>query len=215
MTTQKNENEFIKLAGICLLFGSLLATVTMALHPVGGSLVEIASKKNIFFISHSLALLSIPFVAFGFWGLATFLDAKNRISFLALTIGCFGLVAVMIAATVNGFVLPIFASKYANSSVDGAVTQAVRDYGWFLGEVVDNIFVGGLLLAVGIWSVLIIRSNQIPKWLGYFGLILLAFCLVALLARFNFTNLHGIRIFVIGLVFWKVTVGFYMIKLKK
>ena len=116
--------------------------------PVGGSLAEIASKKNIFMISHSLALLSIPFIAFGFWGLAATLATKNKISFLAFAIGCFGLIAVMLAATVNGFVLPIFASKYANSSVDEAITQAVRDYGWFLGKTVDYIF--GSIVNLGI-----------------------------------------------------------------
>ena len=93
------ENQFKKATGISLLTGGVLATITMAMHPVGGSLAEIATRKETFIFTHSLALISIPFIAFGFWGLATALLTKSRISFLSFAISCFALVAVMAAGT--------------------------------------------------------------------------------------------------------------------
>ena len=76
------EKQFKKASGISLLTGAILATITMAIHPVGGSLAEIAARKGVFIFTHSLALISIPFIAFGFWGLATVLITKSKITFI-------------------------------------------------------------------------------------------------------------------------------------
>ena len=40
------EREFKKSAGICLSIGAVFATLTMAMHPVGGSLTAIAQMQN-------------------------------------------------------------------------------------------------------------------------------------------------------------------------
>lgn len=64
------ELSFKNLSGICLFFGSLLATLTMLIHPVGGSLGDIAHMKSAFNFSHGMAIFCLPFIAFGFWGLS-------------------------------------------------------------------------------------------------------------------------------------------------
>lgn len=205
------ENQFKKASGISLLAGAVLATITMAMHPVGGSLAEIASKKGIFMFTHSLALISIPFIAFGFWGLATALSTKNRISFLSLAVSCFGLIAVMSAGTLNGFVLPMFASNYSGSTVNSDVLQAVRDYGWLLGSSMDYIFITGLSIAMVIWSGIMIATGQLSKWLGYYGLLIVVVTAFGLLMKFNFTTDFGFGIFIFTLVSWLVIAAFLLI----
>lgn len=198
------EKQFKKVSGISLLIGSVLATVTMAMHPVGGNLTTIAGKKGIFIFTHSLALISIPFIAFGFWGLATALVTKSRISFLAFAVSCFGLIAVMVAGTLNGFVLPMFASNYSGSTVAPSVLQAVRDYGWLIGSSMDYIFITALSLAMVIWSGIIIDTGQLSKWLGYYGFVIVLVTVSGLLVKFNFTTDFGFGIFIFSIVSWKI-----------
>ena len=205
------EKQFKKASGISLLTGAILATITMAIHPVGGSLAEIAARKGVFIFTHSLALISIPFIAFGFWGLATALVTKSRISFLSFAVSCFGLIAVMAAGTLNGFVLPMFASNYAGSKVDGAVLQAVRDYGWLLGSSMDYIFITGLSLAMAIWSGIMIATGQLSKWLGYYGLLIVVVTVSGLLMKFNFTNDVGFGVFIFTLVSWLIIAAILLI----
>lgn len=198
------EKQFKRASGISLLTGAVLATITMAMHPVGGSLEEIASRKGVFIFTHALALISIPFIAFGFWGLATALVTKSRISFLSFAVSCFGLIAVMAAGTLNGFVLPMFASNYSGSSVDGAVLQAVRDYGWLLGSSMDYIFITGLSIAMALWSGIMIVTGRLSKWLGYYGLLIVVVTLSGLLMKFNFTTDFGFGVFIFSLVSWLI-----------
>ena len=205
------EKQFKKASGISLLTGAILATITMAIHPVGGSLAKIAARKGVFIFTHSLALISIPFIAFGFWGLATALVTKSRISFLSFAVSCFGLIAVMAAGTLNGFVLPMFASNYSGSKVDGAVLQAVRDYGWLLGSLMDYIFITGLSLAMAIWSVIMIATGQLSKWLGYYGLLIVVVTVSGLLMKFNFTSDVGFGVFIFTLVSWLIIAAMLLI----
>lgn len=209
------EKQFKKAAGISLLTGAVFATMTMALHPVGGSLEEIARKKGVFLFTHSLALFTIPFLAFGFWGLATALFTKSRLSFLSFAISCFALIAVMVAGTVNGFVLPGFASNYSGSTVDGTVLRAVRDYGWILGSSMNYIFIAGLSLAIVMWSVITIATRQLSVWLGWYGLLIVAGTALGLLLKFNFNTKYGFGIFIFMIVSWLIIASLQLIFLSK
>ncbi len=205
------EKQFKKASGISLLSGAVLATLTMAMHPIGGSLAEIAAKKSIFMFSHALAIVSIPFIAFGFWGLSTALATKGRIAFLAFSVTCFGLIAVMIAGTVNGFVLPMFASNYANSTIDISVVQAIRDYGWLIGTAMDYFFIVALSFAILIWSVIVVITGQLSKWLGYYGMLMVVVTLLGLLMKFNFTTVLGFGLFIFSLVSWIIIAAILLI----
>lgn len=205
------EKQFKKAAGISLLTGAVFATMTMALHPVGGSLEEIARKKGVFLFTHSLALFTIPFLAFGFWGLATALLTKSRLSFLSFAICCFALIAVMVAGTVNGFVLPVFASNYSGSTVDGTVLQTVRYYGWILGSSMDYIFITGLSLAIVLWSIIMITTRQLSVWLGWYGLLIVAGTVLGLLLKFNFTTKYGFGLFIFTIVSWLIVASLQLI----
>lgn len=198
------EKQFKKASGISLLSGAVFATLTMAMHPVGGSLAQIAGKKEVFIFSHSLAIISIPFIGFGLLGLATALVTKSRMSFLAFAIAVLGLIAVMIAGTVNGFVLPMFAATYSGSTVDGTVLQAIRQYGWLLGTSMDYIFITALSLAMVVWSCIVITTGQLSKWLGYYGLLIVVVTGLELLTKFNFTSSFGFGIYIFSLVSWLI-----------
>jgi hypothetical protein len=201
------ETQFRKSAGICLTIGAVLATLTMAMHPVGGSLADIAHMKSAFTFSHGMAIFCLPFIAFGFWGLSTALTTNSKVSFLAFSIICFGLVAAMIAGTINGLVLPSFASKYASGSVDGSILHPIRVYGNFINLSMDYIFIGAISLSIIIWSYLIVTKKKLAAWLGYYGLLIVLGTTTALLLKLNFTSVIGFSIYTFCVVSWIIASG--------
>lgn len=165
--------------------------------------------------SHAIAIFCLPFIGFGFWGLSNMLQTKSKISVLAFFILFFGLIAAMVAATINGLVLPNFASRYWADGNDISVINKIIGYGHAINTSMTYIVITSISIAIGIWSFLIILTNKLPKWLGYFGLTVIAIGLLGVLLRFNFTDLLGFRTFIFGLVSWIIAVGFNMTRKAK
>ncbi len=201
------ETEFKKFSGISLIVGSILMVATMVLHPSGGSIEHILKTKTTIIVSHSLAIFSLPFIGFGFWGLSTALLTKSRISFLSFIISCFGLFAAMIAATINGLTLPLFLTQIVPQNIDLNIIKAVSGYGREINIPMDYILLLAFGLSISIWSVLIIQSKKFPKWIGYYGIFLILFSILAIYNKYNFIGLFGFRIVIFGIVSWIIAVG--------
>lgn len=201
------EPQFRKTAALCLLVGSSLATVTMILHPSGGSMEHINHIKIAIVFAHSLAIFCLPFVGFGSWGLSVLLQTPSRISMLPFFVFCAGLTAAMLAASINGIVLPYFVEKYYKPEVDETMLKAIIGYGRYINAAMDYIFISACSFAVGLWSLIIVKEALLHKWIGYYGFVIIAFGLVGVLTNFNFISVFGFRIFIFGLVSWLVLVG--------
>lgn len=89
------------------------------------------------------------------------------------------------------------------------------NYGKNINIPMALIFISATLISIGIWSILIIISEQLRKWIGYLGLIIVLVALISLFSKFNFTSVIGFRIFVFGIVIWITACGIEMIKCKK
>lgn len=203
--------SFTRLSGISLCFGSLIAVITMALHPAGGSVEHIIRIQHVLIFSHSLGIACLPFMGFGAWGLSCLLQTGSKTSILSLFVFCLGLVAAMIAAAVNGLILPQFLSDLIARPVDESIVNSIVRYGHHINVSMANIFIFATCISILIWCVLIIQTQELPKAAGYLGLSLLGFGLICLLLKANFTDLYGFRIFVAGLATWLTTTGIQMI----
>lgn len=201
------EKEFQKSAGISLLLGSFLLIVTMVLHPVGGSIEQILQIKPILIGSHSLAILSMPILAFGFWGLAKRLDAPGRLSYISFCFICFSLFAGMIAAAINGLILPFFLSEEFVTNANPELIKAILIYGKNINAAMDYILIVGIGIAILIWSFDILRTGKFSKWISFLGIGLSLVGILASFSSFNFINLYGFRIVIIGISSWIIWVG--------
>lgn len=205
------ENHLERKAGISLMFGSALMVATMVLHPAGGSIAQILKMLNVIVIAHSLAIFTLPFVAFGFYGLTISVLGKSQFSILALIIISFSLIAGLIAASINGLAIPIFLSKAVkNIPYDENLVKSLLHLAFSLNKAMDYVFVVGCSLSMGIWSSLIIKGSFFPKWIGYYGILLIVFALIATSFNFSFINLLGFRIFIFGMVSWIIGIGYFM-----
>ena len=208
-------NQFYRITGLSLIIGAVLIILTMVLHPSGGSIEHILEISRVITISHSLAIFSLPFVLFGFYGLSQLLLEDRRFSILALIIMAFGLFAAMLAAVVNGLTLPMYLGVYADSvAANRESLRFVTTYGFALNQPLDYVFIGGYCLSTLIYSALIMKLRRIPVWLGIVGATFVILVFLGVISGFAFTHLLGFRVFTFSLAAWVLVVGYYLIKSK-
>ncbi len=198
-----------RISGVYLIAGSVLLTLTMILHPTGGSIEHILQIKHVAITSHALAIISLPFLILGFLGLSKVFQ-YGEATRIAFVIVCFGLVAAMLAAMINGITLPIFLSKISVSDYDPQVVKAIIRYGFSLNVSLDYILITSITLSVLIWSLLMIVNNSLSKWLGYYGIALCMLGVVSAILRFDFISVFGFRVFIFSLVSWLIISGYLM-----
>ena len=129
------KNKIEKHAGVSMIIGALLATITMVLHPVGGNIEHLVKISPMIKTSHIIALFSVPFMLFGFWGLTRSIGFDKTFSVLAFATATLGLFAVMIAGAINGLAVPFFVENLNEANVERKeVAQMILSYGFSLNQ---------------------------------------------------------------------------------
>jgi len=202
------KNKLESNSGAALITGSIFMVITMALHPAGGSIAHLFKVITMVIITHSIAILSVPIILFGFWGLTKRLGGDKTISIIAFIIICLGMVSVMFAAGVNGVAMPLFLTAYKNATPEIINTlKPILIYSGALNHMFDYIFIGFMCIAVMLWSITIVRTKSLPIWIGYAGIALFALTIILMLAGFVFVDLMGFRTFIFLFVAWILVVG--------
>lgn len=204
-----------KSGGIALLTGSFLMLATMVLHPAGGNLQQLLRTTSVIVISHSLALVAIPFLAVGFWVLTKRMGVNHFLPLISFAMVLTGLLAGMIAAIINGLALPIYIQNYhgATAEVTTSIKPILRN-NIALNQAFDFVFLGAVSLSILFWSIAILTLKKLPLWIGFFGLGLSVTAIGMLATGFVFVNLHGFRLFVFFNVVWISLIGIALIRLK-
>ncbi len=203
-----------KLSGISLLLGATMSVLTMVLHPLGGDMEHIVKIKSVLLFSHGLAVACAPFIGFGLWGLSKALTDQRRVSVLALFIALWGLGAATLAGTINGFVLPQFATAYVGSDVDSAMLRSMLDYGYYFSKSLAYLFMASMIVAILLWSVLLTYQKAWYKWLGYYGLLVFALGAAALFSNINMASVALFAAFIFTMASWLIAVAVLLIKQK-
>lgn len=203
------ESQAYKSTGISLITGSILVILTMVLHPSGGNMEHIIRISKTITITHALAIFCLPIILFGFYGLTMRLMDTMRLSILAFLILTFGCIAAMFAALVNGLTVPYFLGQYTDRLEENReVLKPILNYSFAMNTSLDYIFIVAFCLAIALYSIVILRTDKFPKWIGYFGLLFIIFLSVGAITGFVFTSLTGFRIVVFSLAGWILSAGF-------
>lgn len=185
----------------------------MVLHPTGGNFETLIANSTIAIVSHSLAIFSVPFCMLGFIGLTNILGKESFFSKLALVIMILGLIAAMLAATLNGLALPLFVADYASTSEETISSiRPILKYNMVLNHSFDYILISAMFISTLLWCVDIQKTEVFPKWVGYFGALLVSAAVIAIVSGFYFLDLHGFRIFILGWVAWIFLVAIFVYK---
>jgi|SRR5450432_551361 hypothetical protein len=194
------EIQFEKNAGIALIVFTLLMVFTIVLHPAGGSFEHLLKITTMIIVSHSIAILSLPLAALGFWGLTKKIGDRYFLSLLAFAFICLGLITALMAAATNGLVLPLFIQKFKDATPDLKYNTAVNN-------AFDYIYSAALCIAMLLWSIAILQYKKLPVWLGWLGIAVCIFTVLLVVGGYALSSLQGLRFFVSGMVLWIFSAG--------
>src|SRR5262249_55213483 len=125
LVLQKNMNPTLeKQAGIALIVFTILIAFTVILHPAGGNFQHLIEVTSILIVTHSVAILSLPFAAVGFWGLTKRIGPDNFLAISAFSLSVLALIAALLAAATNGLILPFFIRQFKDASP--AVVETIK-----------------------------------------------------------------------------------------
>ncbi|MXV15071.1 hypothetical protein [Hufsiella ginkgonis] len=197
--------------GTAIIAGSFLMIITMALHPAGGTFEHLLRMSRMISIAHVIAIISLPVTAFGFYGLNELLKKHTLFSQFAFITFLFAMIAALFAASANGLVLPMFINNYSDADPETIkIVKLILNYNTTFNHACDFILIAGICVAMSLWSVAIVKTGALPKWLGNFGFLLSAIACVSLFSVTAIIHLTGFRLFVAGYACWSLLAGRYL-----
>jgi hypothetical protein len=199
------------MSGLALILGSAGSIITMALHPTGHDLAapgQLTPVTHMVVAVHTLALICLPVMFLGAWGLSRRLASPDRLSMMALVFYGFATVAVMNAAAVSGFMSPYIAKQMAEA--DPAMHDmwhAMFHYNGQLNQAFAMVFVVAVSVAIVLWSVAIMKSKEFAMSAGIYGCILGPMTIVAVVSGHVTLGVHGFGMIVLCQAIWYVAIG--------
>lgn len=204
-------NAMDKNAGIALTIFAVLLLFTMVLHPAGGSIAHLVDITPMIVVTHAVALLALPFGWAGFWGLTQKLGMDRFGSLLAFATASLGLVAVMLAATINGIVLPIYVHPYKDAAPEAvAAIKPILQYGFALNHAFDYIYTVAFCLAILGWSVEVLLTRRMARWIGWFGIVLSVATGTIFIGGLAVNSLKGFHLFAGSIIIWILVIGKFL-----
>ena len=202
-------------ASFALISSAVLMILTMLSHPHADSLDGLLKLPPIVFkinmLTHSIGILSVPFALFGCWGLTKYL--RNNIAFFSFFILALGMVAIIVAMALDGFVTSIFIDFVKKSTVPASQIDLIITYNSSIIKSLSLIYVFAVCIAIILYSIVILVSDNFPKWTGIYGIISTISAMIAIFNGVDLVDFLGIKIFVFGFISWTLIIGIILRKL--
>jgi hypothetical protein len=196
-------------SAIALIAGSAGMIITMIFHPggkIGPEQLEQMIRLNI--AVHSLALVSIPVLLLGAWGMSKRLDGGDRTAWAGLVLFGLACVAVMIAGTLNGLVAPGLMRKIVAAAPETRETwQTMLSYNFQVNQAFARVYSVGASLAVLLWSVAILRYRTLGMGVAIYGIILGVVTAAGIGSGLLTPDRHGFAILIFGQAIWFLLVA--------
>lgn len=200
--------------GAALIAGTIGMTVTMVLHPTGRELSTpegFAARAWLAAAVHALAIASLPLLFAGGLALTRRLDRPDRTALLALIVFGFALVGAMIAAATSGFIAPrVLGDRLGATGAERAIADWLVDFSAFVNQAFAKIHVVGSSIAIGLWSIAILRANAgIARGIAFYGLVAAVGAVAGVLAGLPL-GVHNMGVVVVAQAVWFVAVAMQM-----
>ena len=199
-----------------LILGTVASVVTMILHPTHFSAVAsteaMTRQIRVLLALHALALLSIPVVVFGLFGITQRIGWERPESRFAFIVYCLSTVAVMLAAMADGIINAALIPKIL--SADESVRQPLKaalKYNFQI-KACAKVFAFGTSLAIISWSIAIVRAGPFERVIGMGGFFVGVTALAGLLSGHIRMDPHGFGLVILLQAFWMAAVGVPMLR---
>jgi hypothetical protein len=193
-------------SGIALIAGSIGAIVTMAIHPVGGGSITAEQANHLAIMSgvaHSLALVSVLVTFLGAFGLARHLASDDRLSFAAIVTFGFACVAVMIAASVSGFMTPNLLKHMLRDDPSATHQWHIAIDALFqVNQAMSKIYSVGTSLAIMLWSIAALRNGGLSRALSIYGIVISIAITIGIAVGHLRLDVHGMTVVAVTQSLW-------------
>jgi hypothetical protein len=200
-------------SGIALIAGSIGGIVTMAIHPTAGGPMTAAQVDRLAVVSgvaHGLAIASVVILFLGACGVARSLTAADRMSFAGIVVFGFACVAIFVAASVSGFILPAIMQRMAHDVENMRTWQIVIDGIFQINQAFAQIYSVAASVAVILWSLSILRNGGLSRGVALYGCIVSTLIIVGVGVGHLRLNVHGMAVVWFGQAIWFVMAGIQM-----
>jgi hypothetical protein len=199
-------------SALALVLGALGSVLTMAVHPHGP--VDAAQMAHLAFASaaaHSLAIVSFLLVLLGTLGLTRRLSANespespDRLASLAFVTFAFAGVALLLATSVSGFIVPnLFARMFRDVPANAATWQLVITAIFQFNQAFSAIYSVATCVAITLWSAssLSHRRPLLGRFTTLYGCILPPITILLIAVGHLRFNVHGMAVVVLVHTLW-------------
>ena len=157
---EKQDSATDRLAGLVLTIAALLSVPVMAHHPT-----DFTNDSGIFQLVHGGLIFASLILQAGFVRVSVRLGLNNFWTLLALIAFSVGIITVIFAGTMNGFIAPALAA-------DGQFPEEIANLCWKFNQSLVYVSAYAIGLAFVLWGTQLIKSNaQHGKALGYAALL--------------------------------------------
>ena len=198
-----------KKGGIALIAASLAGILTMSLHPTVRDLSapdKLAPMALLLVAVHALAVASMPVLFLGALALSRRLASPDRLALAALVVYGFALAAVLVAAVVDGFVVPSLAREIMTAPPPATEEWLIAHYNGLLNQSFARVFLVASSTSIVLWSVSILRSRTLAPSVAIYGLLVGPAVIAAVVSGLRLDP-HGAGSLILAQSLWFIVVG--------
>jgi len=198
-------------SGLALIAGSVGGIVTMAIHPTSGGVLTPAQFERLATVSavaHSLAIVSFVVMLLGAIGLSVRLASPDRLAFSAVIIFAVGAVAILIATSVSGFIVPNIMKQMIKDTPAAAPQWHIVISAIFqINQAFASIYTVAASFAIGLWSISALRSGGLLRGIAIYGCVIAPVVILAICSGRLRLDVHGMAVVVFSQAIWFIVAG--------
>ncbi len=198
-------------SGLALIAGSVGGIVTMAIHPTSAGVLTPAQFERLATVSaiaHSLAIVSFVVMLLGVIGLSMRLGASDRLAFSGMVVFAVGAVAILIAASVSGFIIPnIMKEMIKDAPTDAPQWRIVVAAIFQINQAFASIYAVAASIAIGLWSISALRNGGLLRGIAIYGCVIAPIIVIAICSGHLRLNVHGMAVVVFSHAIWLIVAG--------
>jgi hypothetical protein len=200
--------------GATLISGSAVLLVMGVMHPSAipfGDNAALARMAFIDAVAHSLAILGTWLVLVGPVGLSRMLGLQRVTVLAALVAFALLALAVVVAAALDGFVVPRLTEQWMNvdSSARGDLRQLIQ-FCVLLASSLTRIYLLLGAIAISLWS-WVIYHDRLSRGLAWVGAVVGVVGIATLFGGPAYVSVHEVLALVAGEAAWMILAGLLMI----
>jgi hypothetical protein len=163
-------------------------------------------------VVHGALIGTTALLLAGFAGLCDRLGGRRPTVRIGLVAAALGTFATAAAATINGFVVPALAGRYAGKPEQADLARGLLTLCHLGNQAAARVGAVALLLALLTWSIALVRRAGGARALALSGIVFSSLLAVVVAAGVLPLDVHGMLLIILGVAAWSVASGVLLLR---